>query len=418
VEQPRGEWLRKPADDWAAVFVHGLVSDGEVCWRNGEVYWPDLLAAEQTLSGMGVYVFSYRTNVFSGGYSIGDAVDALNAYLGLDGLLELRKLIFVCHSMGGIVVRQFLITHQGTLIRNAVRVGLFLIASPSLGSSYANLFGAIARALGHAQTDALRFAADNAWLNDLDRNFMNLKESKRLSIRGQELIEDRFVALPSLLRKTVVPAFSAGRYFGESVKIPGSDHFTIAKPTGSSSLQHRLLVRFIGGMREGDEMQLSAAAAPQGASKERFGIESPALGRIRLRLVAPVPDSTWREFDSRHVTLGRGANNSFVVDDPIVSWEHGIIAVERGAFVYRHLSRTNPTEVRGRGREVRLEEGGLQETALVNQDRISIGSATLIVEFSHDSDAGYVTTTQAPKAQSRERESSQERVAGPEPKGL
>ena len=58
----------------------------------------------------GVYVFSYRTDTFSGRYSLGDAVEALNAYLDLVGLLRLHKLIFVCHSMGGIVVRQFLVT--------------------------------------------------------------------------------------------------------------------------------------------------------------------------------------------------------------------------------------------------------------------------------------------------------------------
>ena len=99
--------------------------------------------------------------------------------------------------------------------------------------------------MGHAQVSTLRFSQNNTWLNDLDRNFMNLKESRRLAISGQELIEDTFVVLKKLLRKQVVEPFSGSRYFGESIKIPGSDHFTIAKPSSRDALQHRLLVQFV-----------------------------------------------------------------------------------------------------------------------------------------------------------------------------
>jgi hypothetical protein len=74
---------------------------------------------------------------------------------------------------------------------------------------------------------------------------MNLKESKRLAIDGQELIEDEFVILPSMKRRQVVRPFAGTRYFGELIKIPNSDQFSIAKPQDATALQHRLLVRFI-----------------------------------------------------------------------------------------------------------------------------------------------------------------------------
>jgi pimeloyl-ACP methyl ester carboxylesterase len=246
MSEPRGLWVRKTGNRVAVVFVHGFLSSGESCWQNGNCYWPDLLAKESSLEAIGIYVFSYRTDMFSGSYSIGDAVEALNTYLKLDGLLRLDGLVFVCHSMGGIVVRQFLVTRQATLIEESIRIGLFLVASPSLGSEYANLFSVVAKVLGNTEAQALRFADDNAWLNDLDRNFLNLKESKRLSLVGQELVEDQFVLLPTFLRRQVVPPFSGAKYFENSIKIPKSDHFTIAKPSDANALQHRLLVRFIG----------------------------------------------------------------------------------------------------------------------------------------------------------------------------
>src|SRR5712664_2305811 len=104
MSDPRGEWIRKPQGDAAVIFVHGILSSGEECWRSGDVYWPALLTREEQVSTVGVYVFSYRADALSAGYSLGDAVEALNAYLRLDQLLQLQRLIFVCHSMGGILV--------------------------------------------------------------------------------------------------------------------------------------------------------------------------------------------------------------------------------------------------------------------------------------------------------------------------
>jgi pimeloyl-ACP methyl ester carboxylesterase len=247
-----GRWVRKPAGDSALVFVHGILSNAESCWRARDgAYWPELLKQEQEptpatkLKDLGIYVFSYRSDLFSGNYSLGDAVEGLNAYLNLDGLFQLKTLIFVCHSMGGIVARQLLVTRRSAFVDLGIRIGLFLIASPSLGSDYVNLFSLFAKALGNSQAQALRFADNNTWLNDLDRNFINLKEGRKVVIVGQELVEDNFIIFSKLLRRQVVRPFAGAKYFGDSIKIPGSNHFDIATPTNSDSFQHRLLVRFV-----------------------------------------------------------------------------------------------------------------------------------------------------------------------------
>src|ERR1700722_5296592 len=203
MDEPRGHWVRKPQGDTAAIFVHGIFSNSEGCWTNGKsgAYWPDLLAAEGSLSSIGIYVFSYRTKWSSGSYSISDAAEMLNADLGFDNLLELRNLIFICHSMGGIVVRKFLVERQLTLVDKSIRIGLLLVASPSLGSEYANWFAAIGNFFAHSQGEMLRFSENNVWLNDLDRSFMNLKESKRLDLYGKELVEDKSMLPPGLWTK-------------------------------------------------------------------------------------------------------------------------------------------------------------------------------------------------------------------------
>lgn len=163
----------------------------------------------------------------------------------LDGVLDPGQVIFVCHSMGGILVRKYLVQRAAELIDSNTSIGLFLIASPSLGSEYANWLAPLARFFGHSQADALRFAQNNAWLIDLDREFVNLKEGRRLQLHGKELIEDQFIWMRWFWRKQVVPPFSGAKYFGEPFKVPASDHISIAKIDRPDAIQHRLLCRFI-----------------------------------------------------------------------------------------------------------------------------------------------------------------------------
>jgi predicted alpha/beta hydrolase family esterase len=63
-------------------------------------------------------------------------VDDLKERMQLDRVLNCKQLIFVCHSMGGIVVRKFVVERAAQLIKAAKEIDLFLVASPSLGASY------------------------------------------------------------------------------------------------------------------------------------------------------------------------------------------------------------------------------------------------------------------------------------------
>jgi hypothetical protein len=221
---------------------------------------------ERTLSSVGVYAFSYRTDLLSGNYRIGDAADLLHATLDLEDLLKVKKLIFVCHSLGGIVARRFIVARQIELLEKELHIGLFLVASPSLGSEYANWISFLAKALGNTQADALRFSESNSWLNDLDRDFQNLKSSNKLRITGKEFIEDESVFKSRWLKRPIVQEFSAARYFGDPLKIPRSNHFTITEPASSDALQHRLLVKFIESFLRPDEPALlSHRASPSPA---------------------------------------------------------------------------------------------------------------------------------------------------------
>jgi ABC-type glycerol-3-phosphate transport system substrate-binding protein/pimeloyl-ACP methyl ester carboxylesterase len=245
----QSRWIRKPAHGISVVFIHGVLSNSKDAWLhpNG-TWWPQLLADEpaRELEETGIYVFDYRSDRSSGNYNLFDAATSLKDRLERDGVLNSRRIIFVCHSMGGIVARKFLLLNESLLKDLRIQIGLFLVASPSLGSQDANrgLVRILARAFGNSQVEALRFAQSNVWLNELDNSFMSLRERQSLAIAGKELVEDE-PKFRWLSRRQVVEPFSAGRYFPDSFKVPYSNHTSIAKPENRDSRQHQLLCDFI-----------------------------------------------------------------------------------------------------------------------------------------------------------------------------
>lgn len=241
-----GVWIRKPNSGTTVVFVHGVLSDGEKCWTHESgTYWPDLLADEESVDQIGIYEFTYKTGFFSGTYRLGDVVDAFEESADLDGVLDCDRMVFVCHSMGGIVARKFVVSRAVALIDKSIEIGLFFLASPSLGSNYANWLNPLARLFGHSQADALRFSRNNSWLLDLDTEFLNLKESGKLRLKGKEFVEDNFYVLKGIIREQVVSPVSGARYFGNPIKVPNSDHSSISKVANKNDNRHKRLLRFI-----------------------------------------------------------------------------------------------------------------------------------------------------------------------------
>jgi alpha/beta hydrolase family protein len=242
--------LRHPASDTCVVFVHGILSSGETAW--GSPSWPELLKAEPQLEHIGIFVFTYRTSFASRTYSIADAADALREHFSIDGLWNVPNIVFACHSMGGIVVRRFLVANQAKLSDLRPTIGLFLVASPSLGSRDGNILSALSFALQHTQAAALRFSQANTSLDELHRDFRTLLNGGKLCIVGRELLEDRPIKVKRWLGlwRQVVEPFSASAYFHqpgcEPLRIPGSDHTTIVKPAQPNALQHVALKRFLG----------------------------------------------------------------------------------------------------------------------------------------------------------------------------
>lgn len=240
-------WVNVSQSDTVIVFIHGLLSSPLACWTSkGGQYWPKMLMEDVAFANVSTYVAEYNTEISSGAYDIDQCaksiLDDLRIPVGSEKTpISYKNIIFVCHSLGGVIARRML--EQYREFFSEKNIGLVLIASPSLGSSYATALQSILKVYGHSVGLQLRENSES--LVDLDNRFRNLIQNNPfLSFSGAEACENhgplKFKYLP-IRTRPIVEQNSASRYFGSAKIIFGTDHSSIVKPNSLSHPSHKFL---------------------------------------------------------------------------------------------------------------------------------------------------------------------------------
>jgi pimeloyl-ACP methyl ester carboxylesterase len=142
------------------VLVHGLTGDGRSTWTSrNKNYWPNLMATDATFEDFNVYVYEYRSGLFGPCLAVTDVANNLRLHLTNDRVFEdHQQVVFLAHSMGGIVVRQFLLRNRDLIPK--VPLVLFF-ATPTAGSRLADRASILTSC---SQVDDLRTLDVNSYL--------------------------------------------------------------------------------------------------------------------------------------------------------------------------------------------------------------------------------------------------------------
>lgn len=147
------------------VFVHGLHGSHE-SWRaaNG-AYWPDMIRTDPRFAYSDVEVAEYPTPESNGRMSSLQLADALFAHLRQDHVWEHREVVFIAHSLGGILVEEMLLKHpaEAARVRFIVSYG-----TPHEGSLVARIASLYDR---DPLLNDLSDAGDNTLLTQLESNW-------------------------------------------------------------------------------------------------------------------------------------------------------------------------------------------------------------------------------------------------------
>ncbi|MFZ6778198.1 AAA family ATPase [Undibacterium sp. Ji83W] len=247
-EQPLNNfWVECNEGNTIFVFVHGFFSNSRKCWtsKNG-TFWPNLISSDTRFDKPSIYMAGYYTDVDSTSYDISDCANEIFDSISSIGLnnrpapLEKTNIVFICHSLGGIIARYVLEKNREAFSNKAI--GLVLMASPSYGADLASGLSFFSELFSNKIGKQLKTA--NPALQDLDSRFKSLLDKKTIKIFvGAEAIEHHFPIhwkwLPGF--KPIVTKESASRYFDSRV-LPNTNHSTCVKPDSHSHAAHKFLV--------------------------------------------------------------------------------------------------------------------------------------------------------------------------------
>lgn len=217
------------------VFVHGLGGDPLETWQTDPAcFWPKWLAAKFVTCR--VFSFGYDSKKLAG-FLTGTGASLQDIALAFaDALLSREdaapRTLFVCHSLGGLVVKQMLrrcTESADSDYRDLGRsvVGVAFLGTPHSGATFASALDHILRRFLSKQVKQLVHGEDGlVELNDFFRSRANMQ-----SIVVRSYFETEKTAGVHIVDKITA---NPGVLGSEPVAVQ-ADHFTICKPENESA---------------------------------------------------------------------------------------------------------------------------------------------------------------------------------------
>ena len=232
-----------PFKDRAIVFVHGLFSDANGAWTSPSgAYWPKMLLSDPDFDDFDIYVANYPSPSVGNTLTVDEVVVGLNSRFVADGVFtKHREVVFVCHSLGGIVVQQLFLTFR----EYAGKVPfIYLFSVPEEGAQIATLgrlFSSdpLLEALFHGNSNGYLLTLESQW-RAAHFGIRRYCAYEKKPLKGTVLIVDRL---------------SATRNCDEPAIPINEDHFGVVKPNNPEHPSYVALSNAI--------KQLPAAASPR-----------------------------------------------------------------------------------------------------------------------------------------------------------
>ena len=227
------------------VFVHGLMGSAASTWAHSggaEAYWPLWLSKHAN-----IWVVDYPAELFwwnssGAGMELPDRARSVLDYLVNFGVGQ-RPIIFITHSLGGLLVKAMLRAANDSKNRNWKRLlqstkGIVFLGTPHTGASLGTLAELLKRVFG-LSVNATQLASNSAHLRDLATWYSNNARSLRIeslayyekgNIKGIRVV-DEASANPNVEGCEPVPS--------------DANHLDICKPKSNTDPVYMGVLRFV-----------------------------------------------------------------------------------------------------------------------------------------------------------------------------
>jgi pimeloyl-ACP methyl ester carboxylesterase len=183
------------------VFVHGIHGSRESWRASNGAYWPDMIRTDPRFAYSDVEVAEYPTPASNGKMSSVQLADILWTRLQQDHVWDHHEVVFLAHSLGGILVEEMLLRHPA----EAAKVKFIAsYGTPHEGSAIARYASIYDR---DPLLNDLSDASDNSFLTELESNWRG-----QISVNGIH----RFCAYET---KDTMPDNGFGRYLKTHARV-------------------------------------------------------------------------------------------------------------------------------------------------------------------------------------------------------
>jgi len=224
-------YIRKTAGSRRVmVFVHGVLGDSTSTWTNttANTYWPRLISEDKDYDGVDLFVVDYPSPKTGVSLGIDELAESLRLTLDANAVTSYPELIFVSHSMGGLVTRAYLMKYRESA--KAVKM-MYFFATPTTGASVASIAKVVS---GNPQFSKMSPMTSDAYLADLQRTW---------------LASPQLTALPSFCAYEVRPTFgvkiveqqSASNLCNRPLDPIDRNHIDIVKPASTTDPMYAAL---------------------------------------------------------------------------------------------------------------------------------------------------------------------------------
>jgi tetratricopeptide (TPR) repeat protein len=278
----------------SVIFVHGLSGHAYDTWRrapNNDTFWPLWLA--QDVEGISVFTVAYEapaTNWLGTSMPLQDRAVNILEYLLSEPGLKAGRIAFICHSLGGLIVKQMLLDLKQQMMSRPEAADFFqrvtqvvFAATPHTGAQKASLLQRL-KFLAWPSTIAGALVANDPTLRSFNVAYRRLAEERR------DVLEHRvFYETQDTAGGRIVDEASADPGLPGDPPVPiDADHISIVKPADRSSLLYARARDFVAKnpARAGEAGALAVLPLPEIKSEQALNVVPKLVRVASIGLVA------------------------------------------------------------------------------------------------------------------------------------
>jgi pimeloyl-ACP methyl ester carboxylesterase len=221
--EPASKYIRHSTAADTVIVFDGIMGDGISTWTNKNMFWPTMLTADHTFDGSDIFVYSYPTGLWAT-LTIDELAENMRAVLTYNGVSNYQKVVFLSHSMGGLVTRAYLLKNRDVAERTLFA---YFFSTPTTGSQIASIAQYLAN---NPQFSKMRSLNADDYLADLLRQWL----AADFQFPSYCAYEKR----PTYGISLVVEMSSAAALCTKPLDPIDADHIDIVKPASQNSASY------------------------------------------------------------------------------------------------------------------------------------------------------------------------------------